>query len=320
MADNIWSAAHLTVSRDEVVLPRMDKLHAMTTFVQIAERGSLTQAAEALGTSLPSVVRTLAALEKLLGARLFNRTTRRIALTEEGRLYLEQCRRILTDIEEAESALTANQKEPSGNLNVTAPALFGQMHVTPVIAEFVGRFKLMHVELLLLDRIVNLVEEGIDVGIRIGHLGDSSLIAVPVGHIRRVVCASPKYLKRAGVAARPGDLAAVECVRVTGLTPGATWNFYDKGQKRSVQVKGPFVSNQAAAAIEACARGLGYGMFLSYQVQPLLEQRRLQLVLERYEPAPIPVHIVYPHAKLLSARVRSFVDYATGMLRQILKA
>jgi len=162
-------------------LPRMNKLHAMGTFATICDRGSLTAAAESLNTSLPTVVRTLAALEKELGVRLLNRTTRRIALTEEGRYYLERCRRVLADIDDAELGLSAQQKEPSGTLSVTASVMFGRMHLAPAVTAFLKQFPGTRVEMLLLDRLVGLVEEGIDVGIRIGTLSDSSLVAVPVG-------------------------------------------------------------------------------------------------------------------------------------------
>jgi DNA-binding transcriptional LysR family regulator len=293
----------------------MDKLHAMSTFVHIAEQGSLTRAAELLDTSLPSVVRTLAALEAALGVRLLNRTTRKLALTHEGRDYLERCRIILADIDEAEQVLTSQQHEPSGNLHVTAPVLFGQLYVTPIITSFIAQHRKVNVELLLLDRVVNLVEEGIDVALRIGELADSSLVAIPVRHIRRVVCASPKYLKQAGIPKHPAELAQHHCVRTSGLTPSQTWQFFDKGRALHVPVSGPFVCNQVGASVDACVSGLGFGMFLSYQVQHLLAQKKLALVLERFEPAPLPISIVYPHAKLLSTRVRCFVDWATPRLR-----
>ena len=293
----------------------MDKLHAMTTFVHIAEQGSLTRAAELLDTSLPSVVRTLAALEETLGTRLLNRTTRKLALTQEGREYLERCRRILADIDEAEQALTSQQHEPSGNLRITAPVLFGQLHLTPIITSFIEQHRKVNVELLLLDRVVNLLEESIDVALRIGALADSSLVAIPAGRIRRVVCASPKYLKRAGIPKHPAELADHDCVRTSGLTPNPSWQFFEKGRSLQVHVSGPFVCNQVAASIDACVSGLGFGMFLSYQVQHLLAQKKLTLVLESFEPAPLPISIVYPHAKLLSTRVRCFVDWTTQRLR-----
>jgi len=293
----------------------MDKLHAMTTFVHIAEQGSLTRAAESLDTSLPSVVRTLAALENALGARLLNRTTRKLALTQEGRDYLERCRRILADIAEAELALTSQQHEPSGNLRITAPVLFGQLHLTPIITSYIGQHQKVKIDLLLLDRVVNLVEEGIDVALRIGELADSTLVAIPVGHIRRVVCASPKYLQRVGIPKNPATLAAHDCVRTSGLTPNPHWQFFERGRTQQVPISGPFVCNQVAASIDACVSGLGFGMFLSYQVQHLLAQKKLVVVLEAFEPPPLPVSIIYPHAKLLSTRVRSFVDWATPRLR-----
>jgi DNA-binding transcriptional LysR family regulator len=195
----------------------MDKLHAMAAFACIVERGSLTAAADALGTSLPTVVRTLAALEKGLGVRLLNRTTRRIALTEEGRYYLERCRRVLADINDAEEGLSAQQKEPSGTLSVTASVMFGRMHLAPAVTAFLKQFPGTRVEMLLLDRVVGLVEEGIDVGIRIGTLSDSSLVAIPVGHVRRVVCASPALVKRTGVPSDPKALAKLDCVGFSGL-------------------------------------------------------------------------------------------------------
>jgi DNA-binding transcriptional LysR family regulator len=293
----------------------MDKLQAMATFVQIVDRGSLTLAAESIGTSLPSVVRTLAALEESLGIRLLNRTTRRISLTQEGRHYLARCRSILAEIDEAETELSSQRQEPRGELRVTAPVLFGRLHVAPVVTRFVRQFKNTRVELLLLDRAVNLVEDGIDVAIRIGHLADSSLIAIPAGHIRRVVCASPKYLKVRGLPREPNDLLKHDCLRLTGLAPSAVWSFQSNGRTISVPVNGSFVCNQAAATIDACVDSLGVGTFLSYQVAPWVAQKKLKLILVDYEPPPIPLNIVYPHAKLLSARVRVFAEWATESLR-----
>ncbi len=296
----------------------MDKLLAMKTFVQIVNHGSLTAAAEVLDRSLPAVVRSLALLEEVLGIRLLNRTTRRIALTDEGRHYLERCRGILADIEEAELALTAQQREPSGHLLVTAPVTFGQMHVTQGVTSFLEHFERVQIELLLLDRVVNMMEEGIDVAIRIGHLNDSSMIATSVGQIRQVVCASPELLKNAGIPERPEDLSHHDCVRFTGIAPGTKWHFVEKGKPLSVQVNGPFTCNQAIAATKACATGIGFGLFLSYQVEPLVKEGKLKTVLPDFEPPPMPVSVVYPHAKLMSTRVRVFVDWMTQELRRAL--
>lgn len=296
----------------------MDKLYAMATFVRIAEHGSLTGAGEALNTSLSSVVRTLARLEKTLGVRLLNRTTRRISLTEEGRDYLERCRRILAEVEDAEHALSATKRDPSGLLRVTAPVLFGQLHVAPVVTRFLALHRRMQVELVLLDRVVNLVEEGIDLAVRIAPMADSSMVAIPVGQIRRVVVASPALLKATGKPKHPRDLRNLPCVLFPPLMPGTTWPFVEAGRPLSIQVGGQFACNQAAACVDACVAGLGFGSFISYQVRRPLEEKQLREVLTEFEPAPMPVSLVYPHARLLSSRVRAFVDFATSELRHTL--
>jgi DNA-binding transcriptional LysR family regulator len=296
----------------------MDKLGAMRTFIEIAEKGSLTRAAEALDTSLPTVVRTLAGLEAALGVRLMNRTTRRLSLTEEGSHYLARCKGILHEIDDAEAELTERQRHPQGVLRLTAPYRFGQMHVAPCAVAFAKRNPKIQIDLLLVDRLVNLIEEGIDVAVRIGHLADSSLTAVQVGQVRQVVCASPEYLEHHGTPAHPDDLAQHECVRVTGLTPSADWSFVVQGKTRLVTVRSPFICNQAAAAVDACASGLGIGMFLSYQVKPLLLAKALRRVLVEYELPAMPVSLVLPHGKLLPARARAFLNWANPHLREAL--
>ena len=287
----------------------MDKLLAMRSFVAIVDRGSLTAAATELDRSLPTVVRTLAALEESLGTRLLRRTTRRMSLTAEGQGYLEHCRRILGDIEEAEASVTQAQIEPRGPLRMTAPVLFGQMHVAPAVSEFLQRFNEVQVELLLLDRVVNLVEEGIDLAIRIAHLADSTMVAVPVMHVRRVVCASPALLRSAGVPEHPRELSERPCVRFRGINPGDSWTFLDAGREISVNIRGSFSCNQATAAARACADGLGFGMFLSYQVEHLVRARSLEVVLTDFELPSIPVSLVYPEARLVSTRLRVLVDW-----------
>jgi DNA-binding transcriptional LysR family regulator len=286
--------------------------------VQIVERGSLSGASDALHTSLSSVVRTLAGLERSLGVRLLNRTTRRIALTEEGHQYLERCRRILAEVQDAEQALSAKQQEPSGALKVTAPVLFAQLHVAPAVSRFLARYRRMRVELILLDRVVNLMEEGIDVAVRIGRLSDSSMVAVPVGEQRRVVVASPALLRAAGKPKHPRDLERLPCVRCTALMPGTTWRFVEHGRPLSVEVGGPLACNQAAACVDACVEGLGFGMFISYHVRRQTAAKQLKEVLSEFEPAPLPVNLVFPHARLLSSRVRAFVDFAAAELRRAL--
>ena len=289
---------------------------AMRDFVEIVERGSLSAAGTALGRSLPTMVRTLAELERSLGAVLLRRTTRRMSLTAEGRAYLERCRRILADIAEAEALVSASLGEPRGPLRVTAPVLFGQMHVAPGVVAFLRRHAAVQVELLLHDRVVDLVDEGIDAAVRIARLPDSSMIAIPVTQMRRVVCASPSLLRRAGVPEHPEALAARPCIRFHGLAQGGSWHFQEAGRDIAVPVHGAFATNQAASAVEACAAGLGFGLFLAYQVAREVAARRLEVVLRDFELPPLPVSLVYPEARLLSPRLRVFLDWMKAHLRK----
>lgn len=292
----------------------MDRFRAMQTFVHIADAGSLTAAAQAMGSSLPAVVRALAGYEENLGVRLFHRTTRRIALTEEGRAHLDHCRQVLTAVAEGEAALRQDLAEPSGLLTLTAPVMFGQLHVAPLVTRFLQRHPLVRCRVLLLDRVVNLLEEGIDVGVRIGPLEDSSLIARPLGHVRRVVVASPGFLAQQGAPAHPRDLQAAPCV---GRLDGASaWGpFRDQGKTLRVPVNGRLAFNHNAPAIDACIAGMGFGQFLSYQVAQHVKSKALTIVLSEFEDAPRPLHLVYPHARLLPARTRVFVEWIVQELR-----
>ena len=294
----------------------MDKLRAMASFARIVEKGSLTAAAAAEGASLPSMVRMLAALERELGATLLNRTTRRIALTDEGRQYLERCRQILGQVRDAEAQLHSRRAEPHGRLSVTASVMFGRRYVAPIATEFMQRHPGVNAELLFVDRVVNLVEEGVDMGLRIGRLADSSLVAIPVGEVRRVVCAGPKYLRARGLPRRPEDLRAHRCVRFTGLSPQSEWPFRVDGRERRVPVASVFTCNHVDSAIDACVGNLGLGSFLSYMVAPAKRTGKLRYVLESFEIELLPVHVVYPHSRALSANVRAFVDACVGKLRQ----
>jgi len=286
----------------------MDKLKSMQTFVHIADQGSLTAAARVCDSSLPAVVRTLAALEAHLGVRLFHRTTRRISLTEEGKRYLDNCRAVLAAVDDAEAALSADAVEPSGQLSITAPVLFGQMYVAPAVMRFVQRYERVRCSLVLQDRIVNLLEEGLDVGIRIGHLEDSSLVAQPLSTLRRVVVASPEYLRRHGVPEHPKELIQANCVRFLGGS-GPWWTFHEGGRTFSIPVNGNLDFNHMTPVLDACLAGMGFGTFISYQVAPYLAQGKLQLVLETFEPPPRPISVVYPHARLLPARTKAFIDF-----------
>ena len=293
----------------------MDKLVAMTTFVRIVEAGSLTAAADTLDASLPTVVRTLAALERHLGVSLLKRTTRRIHLTDEGAQYLERCRVILSALQEAEDAVVSRRSEPAGKLTVTASALFGRRFVAPIVYDFVRRHPRVNADILLVDRVVNLVEEGVDVGVRIAHLKDSSMVAIPVGRTRRVVCASEQYLRRHGVPQTPTDVRKHACIRHVGLTPRTEWQFRAGARHVSVPINSVLTSNDIDSAVNACVDGLGLGMFLSYMVALHRKQGELKYVLEKFETEPTPVQVIYPQSKLLSTTVRAFIDECVGKLR-----
>lgn len=294
----------------------MDTLAAMRTFVAIVDRGSLTAAADALDRSQPAVVRSLAALEAHLGTRLLQRTTRRMSLTPEGSEYLERCRQIIADVDEAERAMSQDEAEPQGFLRITAPVQFGQLHVAPLLTRFLGAHPRITADLLLLDRNVDLVDEGIDVAVRIGELPDSELIALPVGELRRVVCASPALLGKVPEPKAPADLVELPCVRLQNFARSGTWTFRDRSSTVKVKVGGPLSCNQIAAAVTACVEGAGFGQFLSYQVQNELRTGRLERVLEQFEEPAIPVNVVYPGGRFTTARQRSLAGYLKEELRE----
>lgn len=297
----------------------MDKLQAMSVFVEIAEKGSLTAAANSLGKSLPAVVRMLAALEENLQVRLFNRTTRSIALTEEGRIYLERCNKILAEIEESELALSRSQVEPHGTMTLTTPIRFGELHVAPSVTRFLERYPRVKVHLLLHDRIVNLLDEGIDIAVRIAHLEDSSLIAKHVGEIRQVTVASPALLAKLGSAPQnPHQLSDLPCVRTTSISSSPFWHFNEYGKRLDVPVKGTFLCNQVKATVDACIAGLGYGVFFNYQVMPWVRSGELEIVLSDFEPEALSLNIVYPHTRLMAMRVRVLIDWLADDLKQAL--
>lgn len=296
----------------------VDKLRALQTFIAIVDHGTLTRAAEATGSSLPATVRTLAALEKELGVRLLQRTTRRLALTEDGRLYLERARRIVADLDEADRLVGEQHAAPAGSLTVTAPVLFGQMHVGPVVQQFVRQHPQVRVNLMLLDRVVNLVEEGLDVGIRIGPLGDSTLVAQQLGRMRRVVVASPAFLRRHGAPAHPDVLRDAPCIHNNG-GEGHLWAFRENGSTFMVAVRGVMQSNLSAPMLDACAAGLGFARCLRYQAEPLLRAKKLRIVLAEFETEPWPVHVTYPSARLLNTRTRLFVQALKSALEPALR-
>jgi DNA-binding transcriptional LysR family regulator len=296
----------------------IDRLTAMRTFVEIVDRGSLTAAAEAMDRSQPTVVRTLAALETHLGARLLHRTTRRMSLTPEGREYLERCRHILADVDEAERAVMQDEDDPRGELRMTAPIQFGQLHIAPALSAFLQRYQQVNVDLVLLDRNVDLVEEGFDLALRIGHLADSSMIAVRLGEVNRVVCASPELLLETATPDHPNALSGLPCIRLHNLPRASEWTFHENGHNLSVRVNGRFDTNQIAAARAACVHGVGFGQFLSYQVRQEINEGRLVPVLEAFQTNPSPVSLVWPGGRLVSTRLRALQNWLKDALRESL--
>jgi len=293
----------------------MNKLHAMEVFCQIAECGSLTLASKELNKSLPTIVRTLATLEQYLQTRLLNRTTRRITLTDEGRVYLDDCRRIISEIENTENSLVDRKSYPSGKLKITSTVILGKMLVTPVINSFLAKHDKVSIELLLLDRVVNIIEEGIDIAIRVGELADSSMIATPVGKVRQVICASPDLLRQTGKIKTPKDLINKRCVLYHGFSQGPSWDFIYDGKKISIPIDDAFICNQVPSTIDACVYGIGFGKFLWYQVEKLVQEGKLEVILSSYEQSTTPVNIIYPSSRLMPPRVRVFKEYLAEHLR-----
>jgi DNA-binding transcriptional LysR family regulator len=287
--------------------------------VRIVDAGSLTAAADALDVSQPSMVRLLASLEESLGVRLINRTTRRMALTDEGREYYERCKLVLSQVDEAEASLTARRAEPRGRLRITSSVTFGRALLAPLVIDFMAQYPQLRVELVLLDRVIDLLEEGVDVGVRLAHLPDSSLIAVPVGETRRIVVGSAALTRRHPLTGVHG-LRTAPCVSFMGLVSSQDWPMVVDGEPGRVPVNTVLATNQIDAAILACQRGLGYGQFFDYQVQQLSGFGKLKRVLADHWPAPTPIHVVYPHARLLSGNVRSLVDFVVPKLRSRIAA
>jgi DNA-binding transcriptional LysR family regulator len=287
----------------------MDRLDSMAVFAKVVESGSLSAAARALGVSLASVSRQLAALEDKLGARLLSRTTRRLSLTEGGRAYYARCKRILGDVEEAEAEVSQFQASPSGGIVVSASMLFGSTFLAPVLSGFLDRYPRVSIELPLTDRFVNLVEEGIDVAVRVGGLADSSLVARRIGAFRRVVCAAPRYLKRHGVPREPADMARHNCLIFSMLAEADRWRFSSDGRDVTIPVTGRLRSNNQEVLLRAALDSAGIMLAPSWLVRDQVAKGRLRVVLQEFEPEPTPIHILYPHARLLSAKVRALIDY-----------
>jgi DNA-binding transcriptional LysR family regulator len=317
----------------------MDRLHLMTVFVAVAEAQSFAAAARRLAMSPPAVTRAVATLEARLGVKLLTRTTRLVRVTDAGQRYLESARRIIAEADEADDAAAGVNAAPRGQLAITAPVLFGRLFIIPGVVDYLGRYPDVAVSALFVDRVVNLVEEGLDVGVRIGELPDSTMQAIGVGRVRRVVCASPAYLEAHGVPRAPADLAGHTIISASPVSPLVEWRFardraapLRKGRaagKRAAALAGPesvrgslavkvsprltVTSNDAA--IDAALQGFGVTRLLSYQVAAHVAAGRLAIVLADHELPPVPIHVLHREGRQASAKVRSFVDLLVARLR-----
>lgn len=292
----------------------MSRLHAMQVFVKVAEASGFAEAARQLNMSPPAVTRAVASLEDQIGARLFTRTTRKVKLTEAGARYYEDCHRILGDIAEAEAAAGGSYATPTGMLTVTASVLFGQDFMTPILTEYLDQNPEVAIRALFVDRITNLVDEGIDVGIRIGDLPDSSFSAIRVGAVRRVVCGAPAYFEKHGVPQHPSELSNHQIIASSSSWSSLDWRFGSE-QKLAVRISPRLSFSTYGAIIRATMQGWGLSRPLSYQIgQPLIDGQ-LQTILSEFEEDPLPVHVVHPEGRRASAKVRAFVDLAVDRLR-----
>ncbi|WP_424970831.1 LysR family transcriptional regulator [Dinoroseobacter sp. S76] len=294
----------------------MDRLQSLEVFIAVAEAESFAGGARSLGLSAPSATRGVNALEDRLGARLFSRTTRRVRLTEVGKAYLEDARHILAQMQAADDAAAGAALSPVGTLRITCSNEFGRIYVSPVLTEFLDTYPDVSAQVLMVDRIVNMIEEGFDVAVRIGPLPSSGLSAVRVGSVRRIVCGAPAYLERRGVPQSPADLAAHQIVAAAPVSPVTDWRF-GLDQQQAVRVRPRLTVSSAAAAIAIARGGWGLTRVLSYQIGPDLQAGSLRTVLEDYEPEPLPIHLVHVEGRRAPAKIRSFVDFAKARLRAI---
>lgn len=295
----------------------MDRFESMSILLTVVDAGSLSAAARRLGTPLATVSRKVSELERHLKIRLLNRSSRRVTLTEAGQSYVAACKRILEDLREAERAAAGEYSAPKGGLMITAPIVFGRLHVLPVVIEFLRAYPDIDIRLALADRVINILEEHADLAVRIGMLPDSSLVARRVGTIHRVVCASPAYFAQRGTPKSPGELATHDCITFEGTTSSDAWIFATGRSDVSVAIHSRLVVNTAEAAIDAAIAGIGITRVLSYQAARALRAGALALALEEFAPAPIPVSLVHAGQRPLPLKLRAFLDFATPRLQAV---
>jgi DNA-binding transcriptional LysR family regulator len=291
----------------------MDRFDAMQAFVAVADLQGFAPAARKLGLSPSAVTRLVAALEERLGARLLQRTTRSVTLTDAGARYLQRIRRVLGDVEEAEAAVEGERTRPSGRLVVSAPVGFGRLHVSPVMSEYLKRYPEVTGDLRLSDRMINLVEDGVDLAVRIGHLDDSSLVARHVGEMRRLVVGAPAYLKAHGEPKTPEAIGSYQTIQFGASIAPPDWHFVRDGHEVRMTPTPRFTTNSADAAIQYAEQGGGLTSVMAYQAAAAIKAGRLCIVLAKFEQPPLPIHIVYPTSRLLSAKVRTFIDLVTDI-------
>lgn len=296
----------------------MDRLEAMLVFVTVAEKQSFAAAARILALSPARVTRAVASLEQRCGTLLLHRTTRVVRLTEAGAHYHQQCKRILSEVDDAEASAAASQHALQGQLSITAPVLFGRLHVTPVLLAFLAQHPQVSVRAQFRDRVVDLLEQNVDVAVRIAHLPNSSLRAVRVGSVRRVVCGSPAYLRAHGTPRHPRDLLEHDVIAFSGMGEVRAWTFFVEGKVETFQPRPRLMVNTGDLALDAARNGYGLTKLLSYQVEDDVRSKRLRVVLEDFEGPEVPVHVVHVEGRHASARIRTFVDFAVDRLRAVL--
>jgi DNA-binding transcriptional LysR family regulator len=293
----------------------MDRLASMSILVTAVEEGSLSAAARRLRTPLATVSRKVSELEAHLKTRLLHRSSRQLALTDTGRAYVEACRRILEDVGEAERAASGEYGAPKGELLITAPIVFGRLHVLPIVTDFLKAFADIDIRLVLADRVLDLVEDHVDLAVRIGALPDSSLVATRVGSIRQVVCGSPAYFADRGIPQSPAELRSHDCITFEGLMSTHAWTFSTGKSPTDVAIRSRLTLNTAEAAIDAAMAGVGIARVLSYQCANAVAAGALTVVLKSFEPAPWPVSLVYAGQRFLPLKLRAFLDFATPRLK-----
>jgi DNA-binding transcriptional LysR family regulator len=298
----------------------MDRVGAMATLLAAVDAGSLSGASRALGMPLATVSRKVSDLEAHLKTQLLIRSSRRLTLTEAGQAYVASARRILEDMEEAERAASGEYRAPRGHLTITAPIMFGRLHVEPVVLEFLQAYPDITVRLTLADTVLNLVDDHVDVAVRVGELPDSRLMALRLGEVGWVACASPDYLAHSGEPESPEALTNHDCVMFEGLYSNNSWTFGRDRQVQEISVRPRFSVNSADAAIAAAIAGAGVTRVLSYQVAAPVARGALKLILQAFEPDLLPVHLLYAGQSLLPLKLRALLDFAAPRLRSSLMA